>query len=224
MGWYITILQEMRDILGLKGNELIVYAFINGYSQGGHGCYHGSLATLQGVCGISSRQTATDVLKSLVEKGYITKSETMNNGVKYVSYSVCPIIGQGVQKMDMGCPKNGHNNNSDINIKIEREKRFVPPTVEQVRSYCLERNNGIDPEEFVAFYTSKGWMVGKSKMKDWKSAVITWEKSRKKERKVPVKERKSESVLEHNLRVYDEMFGTNLHSQAYGKKEDYDEQ
>ena len=115
MGWYITILQEMRDQLGLKGNELIVFAFINGYSQGGHGCYHGSLATLQGVCGIASRQTATDVLKSLVEKGYIYKSETIKNGVKYVSYAVCPNIGQGVQKMDKGCLKNGHNI-EDINI------------------------------------------------------------------------------------------------------------
>lgn len=225
MGWYITILQEMRDQLGLRGNELIVYAFIYGYSQGGHGCYHGSLATLQGVCGIASRQTATDVLKSLVEKGYIRKSETIQNGVKYVTYSVCPEIGQGVQKMDMGCPENGHNK-KDINIDInKRENRgFVPPSIDEVRSYCLSRNNGIDAEEFVAFYKSKGWMVGKTKMKDWKSAVITWEKARQKTTRSAYQPKPKKSVFEQNLEAIDQMFGTDLHSQAYGKKEVADEQ
>ena len=60
----------------------------------------------------------------------------------------------------------------------ERE-RFVPPTVEEVAAYCEERKNGIDPEEFWSFYDSKGWKVGRSPMKSWKSAVVTWEKRRK---------------------------------------------
>lgn len=62
-----------------------------------------------------------------------------------------------------------------------RGKRFSPPTVDEVRAYCQERNNGVDPESFVAFYASKGWRVGQSPMKDWKQAVITWEKRRKQE-------------------------------------------
>ena len=57
-----------------------------------------------------------------------------------------------------------------------RTARFTPPTVEDVKAYCLERKNGVDAERFVDFYTSKGWMVGKTKMKDWKSAVRTWER------------------------------------------------
>lgn len=59
----------------------------------------------------------------------------------------------------------------------EKKKRFTPPTVEQVAEYCQEKGYHIDPEAFVAFYASKGWMVGKSPMKDWKSAVVTWTKS-----------------------------------------------
>lgn len=55
-------------------------------------------------------------------------------------------------------------------------KRFTPPTVEEVAAYCGERNNRIDPQTFVDFYASKGWVVGKSKMKDWKAAIRTWEK------------------------------------------------
>ena len=54
---------------------------------------------------------------------------------------------------------------------------FTPPTIEEVRAYCQERKNSIDPETFVDFYASKGWMVGKTKMKDWKACVRTWEKN-----------------------------------------------
>lgn len=57
-------------------------------------------------------------------------------------------------------------------------KRFVPPSVDEVRRYCEERHNNVDPEAFVDFYESKGWMVGKNKMKSWKAAVRTWERSR----------------------------------------------
>lgn len=65
-----------------------------------------------------------------------------------------------------------------INNNIYKNNRgFTPPSVDQVKEYCLERNNNVDPEAFVSFYESKGWMVGKNKMKDWKAAVRTWEKS-----------------------------------------------
>lgn len=58
-----------------------------------------------------------------------------------------------------------------------REK-FVPPTPEEVDAYCRERGNDIGGDEFVDFYASKGWFVGKNRMKDWKSAVRTWERNR----------------------------------------------
>lgn len=56
-------------------------------------------------------------------------------------------------------------------------KPFIPPTVEEVGAYCTERGNNIDPQAFIDFYESKGWMIGKNKMKDWKAAVRTWEQS-----------------------------------------------
>jgi uncharacterized protein YdaU (DUF1376 family) len=60
------------------------------------------------------------------------------------------------------------NENKDINNKC---------TIEEIRNYCTERNNKVDPETFFNFYESKGWMIGKNKMKDWKAAVRTWEKN-----------------------------------------------
>ena len=63
----------------------------------------------------------------------------------------------------------------DINVLTKPSKRFVPPTVDDVRDYCFDRGNNVDPQRFVDYYTSNGWMVGKNKMKDWKAAVRTWE-------------------------------------------------
>ena len=60
-----------------------------------------------------------------------------------------------------------------------RPKRFAPPTVDQVRAYCEERGNNVNPQRFVDYYSSNGWMVGKTKMKDWKAAVRTWEQKEK---------------------------------------------
>jgi hypothetical protein len=53
--------------------------------------------------------------------------------------------------------------------------QFKPPTIEEVKAYCLERNNSVDADKWHDFYSSKGWMVGKNKMKDWQAAVRTWE-------------------------------------------------
>ena len=54
-------------------------------------------------------------------------------------------------------------------------KRFTKPTLEEVKTYCLERKNRIDAQSFLDFYESKGWKVGNTPMKDWKAAVRTWE-------------------------------------------------
>lgn len=63
-------------------------------------------------------------------------------------------------------------------VKVkDNNKIFKPPTVDDVRAYCTERGNNVDPQSFVDFYESKGWMIGKNKMKDWKAAVRTWERS-----------------------------------------------
>ena len=71
--------------------------------------------------------------------------------------------------------------NTDIEDKlnniIANNNRFIPPTVEEVEAYCRERNNSVDAENFVDFYESKGWIVGKTKMKNWKAAVRTWERN-----------------------------------------------
>ena len=57
-------------------------------------------------------------------------------------------------------------------------KRFVKPTLSEVKEYCESRHNGLDAEAFIAYYESVGWKVNTKPMRDWKAAVITWEKRR----------------------------------------------
>jgi predicted phage replisome organizer len=68
------------------------------------------------------------------------------------------------------------NKSKSIEKEKEKEKRFTPPTLDEVRAYCEERKNNIDPQAFIDFYESKGWMIGKNKMKDFRACVRTWEK------------------------------------------------
>ena len=105
-----------------------------------------------------------------------------------------------VSKMDTECIQNGYIGKDSIgkvsidkdsidkdskgeSVRGEKAKRFYPPTLDEVKQYCEERKNNIDPMAFIDFYSSKGWMIGKNRMKDWKAAVRTWERKRKEQSK-----------------------------------------
>lgn len=60
-------------------------------------------------------------------------------------------------------------------IEKSNTAKFSPPTLEEVKAYCIERKNSINPSRFMNYYQSNGWMVGRYKMKDWKASVRTWE-------------------------------------------------
>jgi hypothetical protein len=68
--------------------------------------------------------------------------------------------------------------NKDTNVSIRKEsKRFVKPTIQEIQAYVFEKGYTFDAEAFFAFYESKGWMVGKNPMKNWKMACTTWQKT-----------------------------------------------
>jgi len=79
-------------------------------------------------------------------------------------------------------PQSNHCNQGDQGNQVintppkggKKSTRFKPPTVQEVRAYCTERKNRIDAEQFVDYYQSKGWLVGKTPMKDWKAAARNW--------------------------------------------------
>lgn len=69
--------------------------------------------------------------------------------------------------------------NENEDVIITKNKSFIIPQIKEILEYCQERKNNVDAQKFFDFYESKGWMVGKNKMKDWKAAVRTWENSSK---------------------------------------------
>ena len=225
---FITIQDWMYD-LDLDVYETIILAIIFGFSQDGNSRFSGSQNYLarKAKC---SRRKVVNCLENLLSKGFIEKFDVNVRGIHLCEYAfkASAFDAQGVHQVHRGCECGAHNNiddNIDINNTLSNKGKtsFQKPTIEEIRQYCLEEGYNVDAEQFFNFYESKGWLVGKSPMKNWRAAVCTWVK---REKKFPQKKRENckESVLEHNLKVMDQMFGTDMHSKAYGRKEDYDEQ
>ena len=76
------------------------------------------------------------------------------------------------QEMEMEMDKE-----KPTNVGKKKSERFIPPTIEEARDYIASKGYHVDAEKFVNFYESKGWYVGKNKMKNWHAAIATWEKT-----------------------------------------------
>ena len=107
-----------------------------------------------------------------------------NKAYMLIGDNVETIWNQNGTKPDPKCLQNGttdknrlDKNRLEESENIRKSNRFAPPSVDDVRSYCLERGNNIDPDKFVDYYTGNGWMVGRNKMKDWRATVRSWERN-----------------------------------------------
>lgn len=158
---YIVILPWMREDLDLKGNELLVYALIHGFSQEAQGCFFGSLEYISRACGCA-RNTTIGTLKNLVEKGLLRKREFTENGVKVCQYTAITggsaEIALPVQKLDGGSAEIGLGGSAEIapnnktiidNKSIKKGKGTHPPLIlpfsserfiETWNALCEEKN------------------------------------------------------------------------------------
>lgn len=208
--------------LDLDVYETIILAVIYGFSQDGDSTFAGSQNYLARKAKCTRRKVAM-VLPKLVEMGLVIKIDRDVRGIHLCEYKVSPVFTGCECYSQGGCEQDAHKNIERENIDIDSlykkgSSRFQKPSLDDIRAYCISRGNNVDPEQFLNFYESKGWMVGKTPMRDWRAAIRTWEKrqSDSPRRRSPMT--RSESVLEHNLKVMDQMFGTDLHSQAYGNR------
>lgn len=149
------------------------------------GSFITSYASLSEVSGLSVKQVRTAIakLKSTGEIQQITTNKyqliIVENYEKYQenfgdlgNQRANKGQAEGNQRAIKGQQLNKDNKgNKEIN-----KERFAPPTLSEVQDYIREKGYHIDAESFIDFYESKGWMVGKNKMKDWKASVRTWEK------------------------------------------------
>lgn len=130
---------------------------------------------------IQQARTALDHLKST---GEITDRKTNRYRViTIVNYDRYQIDNRqnnrqstGEQQADQQQYKKDKNNkNNIIPLSRNKESKFTPPTADDVRKYCEEiMVYGFNAEMFIDYYESRGWMIGKNKMKSWKAAVRTW--------------------------------------------------
>jgi hypothetical protein len=102
----------------------------------------------------------------------LAKLDLKDNGSYTWLPSGCQVVAERLPQVSIDKDSIGKVNN-------KKNTTFVKPTLDEVKNYCLERNNSVDPESFIDFYESKGWLIGKNHMKDWKAAVRTWEKRNK---------------------------------------------
>lgn len=110
-------------------------------------------------------------------KGY-TMLESVDNPTMYT---------ECVQDVDTGKVRLGKDRLGKVSKgrkivtpKPKQKPTFKPPTLEEVSQYCKDRNNNVNPIKFIDFYTSKGWLIGKTKMVDWQASVRTWEQKEEK--------------------------------------------
>lgn len=203
---YITIQGWMVTDLKLKGNSLLIYAIIYGFSQEDGQRFTGSRQYLADWTN-GTKRGVQQVLNNLIEAGLLDKEVSVVNGVKYCSYRANKIpqgreqsspevvnkIHQGNEESSPGVGNKVHQggeqsspnnidyissyNSSDKSSDNNARSRFVKPTFEEISAYCAERGNRVDPERFLAYYESNGWKVGRNPMKDWKAAVRNWERN-----------------------------------------------
>jgi hypothetical protein len=139
--------------------------------------HHKTLTSLQDKLKKHST-TLQDVLKKVSRdvQEVIIKRESWKEKKKIlreVNRSVSKDVLGDVQPQE----KRREEKRREENKEIKKGATFVPPTLQEVSTYCKERKNSIDPQKWLDHYTSNGWMVGKNKMKNWQAAVRTWENS-----------------------------------------------
>lgn len=149
-----------------------------------------------GLCTIFKKDGQASIrsgLKELEENGYLIRQRTRDDRgrVSKVDWTVYDYPHLENPSMDnpslevrpqLNTKKlnTEESNTEELKPQKKSQNRFIPPTLEEVQAYCFGRY--VDPQQFIDFYESKGWMVGSNKMKDWKAAVRTWDQRSKRDR------------------------------------------
>ena len=142
-----------------------------------------SLASLARQCGVSVQQARAAV--GNMQKARAATIETTHHYslITLINAQGCGVSLPGRQhseeqsaqhELQQANNTRGNNNKKNKERRIEREAKFSPPTPADVSAYVLENSFSIDGQQFCDYYASKGWLVGKTGMKDWRAALRTW--------------------------------------------------
>ena len=168
--YYAVIPAEVRYSKKLTPNAKLLYAEITALCNMNGKC----TASTQYFCNLYevSKVSIQKWLKILEDNQYIDRANIYRVGSKEIVSRVITLRNNPSKEKFADNTTINNTNLTDSNKKAF----FKKPTLDDINNYCLERNNNIDAETFFAFYESKGWVVGKSKMKSWRACIVTWEK------------------------------------------------
>ena len=169
--YYAVIPAEVRYNKKLTPNAKLLYAEITALCNMNGKC----TASTQYFCRLYevSRVSIQKWLKILEDNGYIKRVNTYKPYSKQIDARVITLVNMPSKGK---FTDNTNINITNTNLTDSNSVCFKKPTLDEVKNYCILRKNNIDAEAFIAYYESKGWTVGSGKMKNWKAAVITWEK------------------------------------------------
>ena len=182
--YYAIIPADVRYDNDLKSSEKLLYGEITALTKKTGECWasNNHFAKLYNV----TPQAVSRWIINLSKKGYLKiEYEYGNKNIEKRIIKVSTYIDRGINICLGGYQQKVEENNTSINntsIKernIKERKIFKKPTIDEIKDYCKERNNGINAETFYDFYESKDWYVGKNKMKGWKACIRTWEQRNK---------------------------------------------
>lgn len=173
------LLQRMEQVLRILYDEGTKEVFLLHWAEGNWNKKTATLRALAADLKEIQSKTLKETVKTLLLKNGIFTEEEVEKAEK-----TAPSAQERNEKEQRGTTGNKRSGEGEGEgegeKKKEKEKRskcvFTPPTLEEVQAYCKERGNRIDPQYFLDYYTSTGWMRGKVKLKDWKAAVRTWER------------------------------------------------
>lgn len=171
-GWMITDLE-------LKGNELLIYAVIHGFSQLDGQTFKGSINYLCDWTNASPK-TVSNCIASLKAKGLLKVIEHSGSANEYIAITD-KIDNDDKEQGEPPAPKPESKPEKKVETKPEakREKSEKNtakgiPTVEQVKAYVKEEKFDVDAEAFCNYYTACGWKIGGRTVVDWKALVRSW--------------------------------------------------
>ena len=179
--YYAILTSEVRYNENLTPNAKLLYAEITALINMNGECFASNkyFADLYG----KSKTTISKWVSELVKEGYVEVKLTYKEGTKQIDKRYIQIKkGASLKKQVNPLLENAKDNNTIVNNNTTYSNK--KPSIEEIKQYCLERNNGIDAEQFIDFYESKNWYVGKNKMKNWQAAIRTWEKRKTKTSKI----------------------------------------
>ncbi|KAA6327436.1 hypothetical protein EZS27_023574 [termite gut metagenome] len=148
---------------------------------------------LSGELGISKRKLI-QLKNSLKQYGLIEfqSGKVKRELTRYAILGCAKVIQNDTPNITQNIIQNGSNRSPNLRIRTRQDmagavgirhalplQHFTPPLLEEVKNYISQKGYQVDAETFVAFYTSKNWLIGKNKMKDWQAALLTWHKRQK---------------------------------------------